>query len=159
MVAAVEAGEAGHPDARRQGGDAVLGRAEPLGADVEQGAVRGPAGQGAAAHPPAGLQHGDVQPGPDQQPGRAQPGQPGTDHHHVGARLLRSQLTHRPIDSDSDRSPTLPIHPYLAGNGAVPWPSPKRADRHRRDLHLPKPVTGEVVGTFALTSARADQQV
>ena len=73
----------GDADPLGQGGDAVLGRPDPLAAVVDRGAVGRGQGQGPPADPVARLQHHHLGPGVHQ-PGRGgQAGQPGSDHDDV----------------------------------------------------------------------------
>ena len=73
----------GDADALGEGGDAVLGRADPLAAVVDRGAVGRGQGQGPPADPFAGLQHHHLGPGVHQPAGGGQPGQAGPDHDDV----------------------------------------------------------------------------
>ena len=62
--------------------DPVLGRPDPLAAEIED-VVADPARQRAAADPIAGLDHDHVGPGGAELARRAQARQPGADHDHV----------------------------------------------------------------------------
>ena len=82
----------GHADPIGQGGDAVLGRTDPLAAVVERSAVGRGQGQGPPADPFTGLHHHHLGPGVHQPAGRGQPGQAGPDHDDVCCGGQRSLL-------------------------------------------------------------------
>ena len=66
-----------------QGQHPVLGRADPLGADLDHLAVADRLVQRPAADPVAGLEHDRLAACGVQRAGRREPGEPGADHDHV----------------------------------------------------------------------------
>ena len=72
------------PSSRASGGQPVLGRADPLAADLDHLAVADVVVQHPAAHPLAGLEHHDRGPARHERPSGAEPRQPRPHHHDVG---------------------------------------------------------------------------
>ena len=169
----------GDADALGEGGDAVLGRADPLAAVVDRGAVGRGQGQGPPADPFPGLQHHHLGPGVHQPAGGGQPGQAGPDHDDVccgGQHTLLARVAGRTprrwrsgkygLRAPSGMEPTYEFGTdpfgdrfvvaaewlqvnWGRGRGTAMAMTTARATSVRT-FDSTSPATGEVVGTFPL---------